>query len=141
MLSRLKKLELTNVRLVQRPAQELFADLPPGRVNEIRIFFPDPWPKKRHHKRRLIQPEFLQQMHQALAPDGRVRLATDWAEYGEWIVEHFAAFAGFEVELDVIRDAFAAAETADQNVRDTTKFEARGERLGHRIRDLIFHKI
>ena len=95
MLSRLAKNQLSNVRLVDEPAQGILAQLDSDSLAEVRIFFPDPWPKKRHHKRRLIQPEFLQLLQQKLIPAGIVRLATDWAPYAHWMVEHFAAHPGF----------------------------------------------
>ena len=95
MLSRLEKNELSNVRLVDQPAQLILDQIDNNALAEVRIFFPDPWPKKRHYKRRLIQPEFLHLLHQKLAPAGIVRLATDWAEYAQWMVDHFAANPGF----------------------------------------------
>ena len=141
MLSRLKKKKLSNVRLVDQPAQLILQQIDNNALAEVRIFFPDPWPKKRHYKRRLIQPEFLHLLHQKLAPTGIVRLATDWAEYGRWMVEHFAANPGFKLLQDDVR---AATQTpplsvADE-VRSVTKFEARGERLGHEIRDLQYQR-
>ena len=90
MLSRLKTQGIANVRLVDQPAQLLLQQLTDESLSEVRIFFPDPWPKKRHHKRRLIQPDFLEQLHQKILTGGTVRLATDWAAYAEWMVEHFA---------------------------------------------------
>ena len=111
-------------------------------LGEVRIFFPDPWPKKRHSKRRLIQPEFLHLLHQKLTPTGIVRLATDWAEYAEWMVKHFAANPGFNLLQDDIRaPTETQPATAADEVRNVTKFEARGERLGHEIRDLQYQRI
>ena len=136
MLSRLKTLGIANVRLVDQPAQLLLQQLTDESLSEVRIFFPDPWPKKRHHKRRLIQPDFLEQLHQKLLTGGTVRLATDWAAYAEWMVEHFAKHPGFELVQDEIRAANEPSVVAEE-VREITKFEARGERLGHEIRDLL----
>lgn len=147
MLSRLENLKIENVALVDQPAQKVLAELVPDSVSEIRIFFPDPWPKKRHLKRRLIQPEFLEQMLVVLKPTGIVRLATDWAEYGEWMAEHFAMNLNFECELDAIRDpilgqsGLTTALDSDGSVRGRTKFETRGEKLGHRIRDFTYRRI
>lgn len=143
MLSRLDKNELGNVRLVDQPAQLLLEELAGYCLAEVRIFFPDPWPKKRHHKRRLIQPEFLQQLYRRVQIGGIVRLATDWAEYAEWMVEHFAEHPGFELVSDNIRGAQEqlSSSMAAQEVRATTKFEARGERLGHEIRDLQYRTV
>ena len=139
MLSRLQKLEIANVRLVGQPAQLLLQQVSDESLSEVRIFFPDPWPKKRHHKRRLIQPDFLEQLHQKVHTGGIVRLATDWAAYGEWMVEHFADHSGFELVQDEMRAANAPSVVAPE-VREVTKFEARGERLGHEIRDLQYRR-
>ena len=142
MLSRLQKKSLDNVGLVDEPAQLLLERLPEQSIDEVRIFFPDPWPKKRHFKRRLIQPEFLQQLHGAMKDHGLVRLATDWAEYAEWMVEHFAEHPGFELLADHIRqDASSTLTNSSDGVRDVTKFEARGQRLGHEIRDLQYRRV
>ena len=139
MLSRLQKLEIANVRLVDQPAQLLLQQVSDESLSEVRIFFPDPWPEKRHHKRRLIQPDFLEQLHQKVHTGGIVRLATDWAAYGEWMVEHFADHSGFELVQDEMRAANAPSVVAPE-VREVTKFEARGERLGHEIRDLQYRR-
>jgi tRNA (guanine-N7-)-methyltransferase len=139
MLSRLKKLGIENVRLVDQPAQLLLQQVSDESLSEVRIFFPDPWPKKRHHKRRLIQPEFLEQLHQKMHAGGIVRLATDWAPYAEWMVEHFVEHSGFEPVQDEIRGANEPSVVAEE-VREVTKFEARGERLGHEIRDLQYRR-
>ena len=139
MLSRLKSQGIANVRLVDQPAQRLLQQLTDESLSEVRIFFPDPWPKKRHYKRRLIQPEFLEQLHKKIHAGGTVRLATDWAAYAEWMVEHFAEHAGFELVLDEIRAANEPSVVAEE-VREITKFEARGERLGHEIRDLQYRR-
>lgn len=146
MLAKLENLKIENVALVDEPAQKVLAELSPESVAEIRIFFPDPWPKKRHLKRRLIQPEFLAQMLVVLKPMGLVRLATDWAEYGEWMAEYFAMNANFKCELDVIRDpimdksGLTTALNSHGSVRGRTKFETRGEKLGHRIRDFTYRR-
>jgi tRNA (guanine-N7-)-methyltransferase len=143
MLSRLQKKNLENVRLVDEPAQLLLERLPRQCIDEVRIFFPDPWPKKRHFKRRLIQPAFLNQLHGALKNHGVVWLATDWAQYAEWMVEHFAAHPGFELVADDIRQnsASALSNSPDDAAREITKFEARGQRLGHEIRDLRYRRV
>ena len=130
------------MQLVDEPAQLILAQLDNDSLAEVRIFFPDPWPKKRHHKRRLIQPEFLRLLQQKLIPAGIVRLATDWAPYAHWMVEHFAANPDFTLLQDDIRAPTETppASVADE-VRNVTKFEARGERLGHEIRDLKYQRI
>lgn len=132
----LRREEISNVHVLQYPAQEVFATLPDACVDEVRIFFPDPWPKKRHHKRRLIQPEFVQCLARAVKPDRVVRIATDWADYAEWIRECFAACEHFSVQLDQVRAAESAS--AGETLRGVTNFERRGERLGHDIADFEF---
>jgi len=129
---------LHNVWVLEYPAQVVFAALPDARVDEVRIFFPDPWPKKRHHKRRLIQPDFVQELARTLKSGAVVRLATDWTPYAEWIRECFASCAAFEAVLDAVRGARTAATEA--SVRDTTNFERRGERLGHDVTDLVYRR-
>ncbi len=147
MLSRLENLGIENIALVDQPAQKVLAELAPESVSEIRIFFPDPWPKKRHLKRRLIQTEFLEQMLVVLKPMGIVRLATDWAEYGQWMAEYFATNPNFKCELDAIRDPILGESglttelDSDGSVRGRTKFETRGEKLGHRIRDFTYRRV
>ena len=79
------KREIGNVAIVDMPAEDVFVQLSDASVREVRIFFPDPWPKKRHHKRRLIQPGFIAQLERVLEPGGVLRIATDWQPYAEWI--------------------------------------------------------
>ena len=152
MLARLESLEIENIALVDQPAQKVLSQLTPESVSEIRIFFPDPWPKKRHLKRRIIQPEFLTQLLTVLKPMGIVRLATDWAEYGEWMAEHFTANQNFKCELDATRDPIigegdlnldqaALTKNLADVVRGRTKFETRGEKLGHRIPDFTYRRV
>lgn len=137
MLTRLHSRQLANVGLIDQPAQQIFTALPCDSLSEVRIFFPDPWPKKRHFKRRLVQVPFLVELQRVLKPGSVVRLATDWAPYGEWMVEQFELVPGFQLVQDQIRKAYSVE---DEAVRGTTKFEARGERLGHDIRDLVYVK-
>ena len=86
---------VTNVRLHQGDAREVIARLPNASLNLGYILFPDPWPKLRHHKRRLIQPEFLSDLARVLKPGAEVRFATDWANYAAWTLEHFVRDARF----------------------------------------------
>ena len=124
---------IKNVRICVAPAQEVIRCLPDQSVQEIRILFPDPWPKKRHAKRRLIQTDFVRDMTRILTGDGVIRIATDWDPYAEWIREVFAEEPGLENALDEIR------ESSEQSARErATKFEQRGQRLGHRIHDLAY---
>ncbi|XOV83749.1 MAG: tRNA (guanosine(46)-N7)-methyltransferase TrmB [bacterium] len=138
----LHRQRLDNVRVIEMPAQQVlaqFAALDAGPViDEVRIFFPDPWPKKRHFKRRLIQPEFVQSLAAVIRGGGRVRLATDWTPYAQWMRECFAANDAFVSEVDHIRQA--DEQWTSEIARQTTKFERRGEKLGHDIHDLIYRR-
>lgn len=80
---------VTNVRLHQGDAREVLAQLADASLDRVDILFPDPWPKKRHHKRRLIQPHFVDELARVLNPGGAVRFATDWANYAAWTLEIF----------------------------------------------------
>jgi tRNA (guanine-N7-)-methyltransferase len=82
---------LSNVRIHHGDARDLVSVLPAGSINRVFVLFPDPWPKARHHKRRIIQPELLAGLHRVLKPDGRLRFATDWAEYADWTLERVLA--------------------------------------------------
>ena len=92
----------------------------------IHLFFPDPWPKKRHHKRRLVQPEFAALAARKLAPGGTLHAATDWPDYADHMEEVFS------------REPLLSRASAGFVERLETKFEARGKRLGHEIRDLYW---
>ncbi|HEY5646033.1 MAG TPA: tRNA (guanosine(46)-N7)-methyltransferase TrmB, partial [Pseudomonadales bacterium] len=105
----------------------------PGSVGEVRIFFPDPWPKKRHHKRRLVSAPFVSLLASRLVPGGRLRLATDWEDYANWMLEVLAAEDALVNEAGAgFAERFAA--------RNVTRFEARGHRLGHQVWDLSYRK-
>ncbi|AKS40755.1 tRNA (guanosine(46)-N7)-methyltransferase TrmB [Wenzhouxiangella marina] len=121
---------LSNVRVAMRDAVEVLAEqVVPGSLEQVRIYFPDPWPKKRHHKRRLIQAPFLERLAEALRPGGLLHLATDWTPYAEWMLEALAEVDAFELLGDpgVPRPAW----------RPQTHFETRGQRRGHEIVDLL----
>jgi tRNA (guanine-N7-)-methyltransferase len=126
---------LGNLRVACADAVEVLRDvLPAGSVDEIVIFFPDPWPKKRHHKRRLIQPEFAALLVRALQPGGRLRLATDWEDYAQ----HMLTVVDAEPEL--VNAAGAGGFVARPADRPPTRFETRGVRLGHQVRDLEYRR-
>jgi len=86
---------LSNVRLRQGDARQLLADLPDASLARVFILFPDPWPKARHHKRRLIQAETIAELARVLKPGGALRFATDWADYADWTIERLAASPAF----------------------------------------------
>src|SRR5690606_2532200 len=81
---------LANVRLRQGDARELLGQLPDASLERVFILFPDPWPKARHHKRRLVQPRVVAELARVVRPGGTLRFATDWADYADWTLEHFA---------------------------------------------------
>lgn len=124
---------LTNVRVIQHDAVEVVASMvPPESLSGIHVFFPDPWPKKRHHKRRLIQPSFAALLASRLAPGGCLHAATDWQEYAEHMLATLAAVPA----LENASPGFATRPAT----RPETKFEQRGRKLGHGSWDVIFRK-
>ena len=132
---RLKQLQLEHVGIVEQPAQLVFAALPDLCIDEVRILFPDPWPNKRHAKRRLVQPECIADLTRTLKVGGCLKLATDWAPYAEWMREVVQAESRLSLDFDQVR---AASDTnlAHTDRDERTKFEARGQRLGHQVVDL-----
>ena len=127
---------LTNLRLIAHDAIEVLEhEIPTGSLDRINLYFPDPWPKKRHHKRRIVQPDFLATCADRLGPGGAIHIATDWANYAEHIDEIFA-------QAPVFRCAERREHDGDRPFeRPMTKFEKRGLRHGHRIVDWRFEKI
>lgn len=124
-----------NIRVYCHDAVEILRDcIPDASLDTIQIFFPDPWHKKRHHKRRLIQPAFAAHLTTKLKPGGTLHLATDWENYAEQMMEVLTATAG-------LSNAFGeGAFAARPEHRPLTKFELRGERLGHGVWDLVFRR-
>jgi tRNA (guanine-N7-)-methyltransferase len=133
LLRRVADERLGNVRVIQHDAVEVLREMvPEGALAAIHVFFPDPWPKKRHHKRRLVQPEFAELAASRLARGGRLHVATDWQEYADHV-------------LAVLSQTPALANTAAGFAprppwRPETKFERRGLRLGHGVWDVLFRK-
>jgi len=117
-----EKLGLTNLRIIRHDAVEVLqSQVPDGALARVNLFFPDPWPKKRHHKRRIVQPEFMRLVAAKLQPGGVFHMATDWAPYGEHAEAVLAADRAFE------------PLPAPPGDRVGTKFQRRGERLGHDV--------
>jgi tRNA (guanine-N7-)-methyltransferase len=133
LLRRIETLGLANVRVVQHDAVEVVERmLAPESLDGVHVFFPDPWPKKRHHKRRLLQPAFVALLASRMKPGAYLHVATDWEEYAEQVMEVLAAEAAL---------ANAAPGFAERpETRPQTKFETRGLRLGHRVRDIVFRR-
>lgn len=133
LLKLIEERALTNVRVVQHDAVEVLTHmLPPESLEGVHIFFPDPWPKKRHHKRRLIQPAFAHRMALRLKPGAYVHVATDWEDYAEQILTVLSD----EPALENSADGFAPRPA----YRPLTKFEQRGLSLGHGVWDIIFRR-
>lgn len=131
LLRRIADAGLANLRIVQHDAVEVLRDMvPPGSLAGMHVFFPDPWPKKRHHKRRLVQPAFAQLAAERLAPGGYFHVATDWEEYAAHVLEVLSATPG----LRNTAEAFAPRP----GTRPETKFERRGLDLGHGVWDIVF---
>ncbi len=140
LLLEIERRGLTNLRLLREDARALLRPPPDGGLPDaclagVQLFFPDPWPKKRHHKRRIVQLDFMRDLARVLAPGGLFHAATDWAPYAEHMLavidalpELFASTTG--------RGRFAERPAS----RPPTKFERRGERLGHRVFDLVYRR-
>ena len=122
-----------NLRIVQHDAVEVLRDMvPDATLTGVHVYFPDPWPKKRHHKRRIIQPDFVALVAGKLAPGGYVHCATDWEDYAHWMLDVLKA----EPRLTNTAAGFAPRPAW----RPLTKFEQRGLRLGHGVWDLVFRR-
>jgi tRNA (guanine-N7-)-methyltransferase len=125
--------ELTNLRVSDHDAVEVLRDqIPPASLDEVLVLFPDPWHKKRHHKRRLIQPPFVELVATRMKPGGVFRLATDWEEYAHQMLEVLGASGSFS-NLSTEGKWIPRPEE-----RAPTRFEKRGARLGHGVWDLAF---
>jgi len=126
---------LTNLRVFEHDAVEVLADcIADGSLTTMQLFFPDPWHKKRHHKRRIVQPEFVESLRQKLKIGGVFHMATDWENYAEHMLEVMTAAPGYEN----ISDTQDYVPRPDN--RPLTKFEQRGHRLGHGVWDLMFKR-
>jgi tRNA (guanine-N7-)-methyltransferase len=132
----LERTGATNVRVIVRDAAEVLPELLPDlSFAAVDLFFPDPWPKKRHHKRRLVQAPFVAELARVLAPGGLLHVATDWADYARHAREVLAASAELAATTaEDLRDEPLA-------VRAPTKFERRGVRLGHEVADLYYRRV
>jgi tRNA (guanine-N7-)-methyltransferase len=135
LLLALEELAVTNVRVICHDAVQVLAQqVPPHAAQEILILFPDPWPKKRHHKRRLIQRAFVELAVSRLRSGGVLRLATDWAPYAQEMLAVLGAIAGLD---NLAADAGFVPRPSE---RAPTRFEKRGVRLGHEVWDLAFRR-
>jgi len=134
LLKRISDLHLANLRIIQHDAVEVVQHMiAPDALDGVHLFFPDPWPKKRHHKRRLIQPAFVALLASRMKPGARVHACTDWEEYARQMLEVLSA----EPALRNTAPGYASRP----ETRPETKFERRGLALGHRVWDLVFTRI
>jgi len=133
LLQRIQERGLTNLRLLQHDAVEVLRDMiAPGSLAGIHVYFPDPWHKKKHNKRRLIQAGFVRELSLRLAPGGYLHCATDWQPYAEQMLQ----VLGAEPTLANTADGYAPRP----DWRPLTKFENRGIKLGHGVWDLVFRR-
>ncbi len=131
-LNRLVESGMENVRLICGDAVEVLEQrIPPCSLDTIHLFFPDPWPKKRHHKRRIVQPGFVNLLASRLQTGGVLHMATDWEDYANHMVAVMAQASAFERLTGDVAMVHAAG-------RPATKFERRGRRAGHGIHDLVY---
>ena len=134
LLKRIGEMNLANIRIIQHDAVEVLRDMLADSVLDgVHIFFPDPWHKTRHNKRRLIQPPFVAQLVNKLKPGGYIHVATDWQDYAEQVLAVLSA--------EPLLQNTAADYAPRPAYRPLTKFEQRGLRLGHGVWDLVFRRV
>ncbi|MBD3609992.1 MAG: tRNA (guanosine(46)-N7)-methyltransferase TrmB [Gammaproteobacteria bacterium] len=135
LMLRLEEQGIENVRLMAEDAVDILKhQIADSRLDKLLLFFPDPWHKKRHHKRRIVQPGFAQLVRNKLKPGGHFHMATDWEPYAEHMMEVMSVAEGYS------NLAGAGQFIEAPEYRPETKFELRGRRLGHGVWDLIFIK-
>ena len=136
LLLQIEKQSLNNIRVSNDDAIEVLEQqIPDESLDAVYLFFPDPWHKKKHHKRRIVQPDFVNLIQRKLKPAGIFHMATDWENYAEHMMAAMSTAAGFE------NIAGNRQYTARPEYRPLTKFEQRGHRLGHGVWDLVFRKM
>ncbi len=135
---RIDETGLANIRIIQHDAVDVVRDmLAPDSLAGVHIFFPDPWPKARHHKRRLVAQPFIGRLASRIAPGGILHCATDWQHYAEQMLDVLM----HEPRLRNLHPGYAPASRSPLAARPTTKFHARGEKLGHGVWDLVFERV
>lgn len=138
-LQGIREQDLNNLRLYNQDAVEVLrGSIRDNSLARVQIFFPDPWHKKRHHKRRLLSADFAELILSKLQVGGELHLATDWENYAEQMLEVLGGNTGFR---NIYGDGGYMPEGERLRRRPITKFEQRGQRLGHVIRDLLFVKL
>jgi tRNA (guanine-N7-)-methyltransferase len=130
LLARMSEKNLTNIRIVNDDARVIMQYLLPDQsIDAFHLYFPDPWPKNKHWKRRIVQPDFIELIAKKLKSEGYIHIATDWVPYAEWIVNLFSK-----------SELFEGGEIPKPDFRPLTKFEGQGLRKGHKVTDLKFVK-
>lgn len=136
LLAKAEEAGLTNIRVFAEDAIEVLAQcIPDGSLDTLQLFFPDPWHKKKHHKRRIVQDAFAQSIRAKLALGGCFHMATDWQPYAEHMMEVMEQAQGYE------NQAGAGVYSPQPEARPVTKFQRRGEKLGHGVWDLIYRRV
>lgn len=130
LINELKSHDLNNVRIIEGDALEIIRKrIAPNSVDGVRLFFPDPWPKKRHFKRRFVNPENLSLLASVVKPGGFFHFATDWQDYADWTKEELSKHLDWDLQQN--------PKTGIWSNRPTTRFETKGKKLGREISDLI----
>jgi len=130
LMARIEEFALTNVKLIERDVFEVFHYMiEDGALDGVHLYFPDPWPKKRHFKRRIVNQRFIAEVATKLKPGGYLHIATDWVPYAEWITEQFAE-AGI----------FSGGVIARPDSRPLTRFEGQGITKDHAVNDFMYYK-
>ncbi len=133
LLYNMQEREISNIRIIIHDAIEVLEHMiADNSLNKVQLFFPDPWHKTRHRKRRIVKPDFIQQIQKKLISHGVFHMATDWDDYARHMLKHMRAESGW-INLSESDDYVARPED-----RPITKFERRGERLGHGVWDLMY---
>jgi tRNA (guanine-N7-)-methyltransferase len=134
LFKQIQEREVANVRIIQHDAVEVLTHMiAPRTLEGVHVFFPDPWPKKRHRKRRLIQPPFIALLAERMKPGAYLRVATDWEDYAHHILATLSAAQSLR---NTAEDCAPCPE-----YRPQTKFESRGLRLGHKVWDIVFRRL
>lgn len=131
LMARLEEQDLSNVKIINEDVHTVFEKLIPAEsLDGIHLFFPDPWPKVKHHKRRIVSGDFLRLIYPALKPGGYIHIATDWVPYAEWIERVFASST-----------LFVGGVVPRPEWRPITRFEGQGITKEHQVTDLRYEKI
>ncbi|CAG9296019.1 tRNA (guanosine(46)-N7)-methyltransferase TrmB [Celerinatantimonas diazotrophica] len=134
-LADMQDMQLTNIRVIEHDAVEILKEnIADSSLHKLQLFFPDPWHKKRHHKRRIVQPEFADLVRQKLEVGGVFHMATDWQNYAEHMLQVMSQAPGYKNLSD------SADYVPRPDSRPLTKFENRGQKLGHGVWDLMFER-